>query len=259
MSWLWAMGMMPARLISPTVGFTVTTPFWLAGDSSEPEVSVPMAAAASPAATATAEPALDPPGETRGMPFSVERGRIGIADLAAERGIAGRHVDREDVRELGEVGLAENDRAGIAQALRHRCVAHGLGIGERQRAGGGVLGIAGGDVVLQEDRDAFERPPLCRLCGVEPFRDGERLRIEFAHRIEARAGAIIGLDPRGIGTHEIGGRGLAGGERVLQFADARVLDTHRSLATGPSTASAGAAIASNSTRTRSIRPSLDRP
>jgi len=59
-------GMMPARLISPTVGLTVTRPFWVAGYSSEPEVSVPIAAAARPAATATAEPALEPPGLTIG-------------------------------------------------------------------------------------------------------------------------------------------------------------------------------------------------
>ena len=74
MSWLWAIGMMPARLTSPTVGFTVTTPFWVAGDSSEPEVSVPIAAAASPAATATADPELDPPGETIGTPLSSSSG-----------------------------------------------------------------------------------------------------------------------------------------------------------------------------------------
>src|SRR5437016_522829 len=69
-SWLAAIGTMPARLIRPTVGFTVTTPFWLAGDRSEPEVSVPIVAAARPAATATAEPALEPPGSTTGMPLS---------------------------------------------------------------------------------------------------------------------------------------------------------------------------------------------
>jgi hypothetical protein len=61
---------MPARLISPTVGLTVTSPFCAAGDSSEPEVSVPIAAAHSPAATATADPELDPPGETSGTPRS---------------------------------------------------------------------------------------------------------------------------------------------------------------------------------------------
>ena len=67
-SWLCEIGRMPARLISPTVGFTVTTPFWLAGYSSEPEVSLPIEAAHRPAATATAEPELEPPGDTIGMP-----------------------------------------------------------------------------------------------------------------------------------------------------------------------------------------------
>ena len=69
-SWLCEIGRIPARLISPTVGFTVTTPLWLAGDSSEPEVSVPMVATASPAATATPDPALDPPGGTIGTPLA---------------------------------------------------------------------------------------------------------------------------------------------------------------------------------------------
>jgi hypothetical protein len=64
---------MPARLISPTVGLTVTRPFWLAGNSSEPEVSVPIEAAHRLAATATAEPELEPPGDTSGTPRSSTR------------------------------------------------------------------------------------------------------------------------------------------------------------------------------------------
>jgi hypothetical protein len=66
--------MMPPRLMSPTVGLTVTRPFCEAGDSSEPEVSVPIAAAANPAATATAEPELYPPGGTTGTPLSSSAG-----------------------------------------------------------------------------------------------------------------------------------------------------------------------------------------
>jgi hypothetical protein len=42
----------------------VTTPFWLAGYSSEPEISLPIEAAHRPAATATAEPELEPPVDT---------------------------------------------------------------------------------------------------------------------------------------------------------------------------------------------------
>ena len=45
-------------------------PFCVAGLSSEPEVSVPIAAAHRPAATATAEPELDPPGGTIGTSLS---------------------------------------------------------------------------------------------------------------------------------------------------------------------------------------------
>ena len=58
----------------PTVGLTVTRPFCVAGLSSEPLVSVPIAAAHKPAATATAEPELDPPGVTTGTPLPSSSG-----------------------------------------------------------------------------------------------------------------------------------------------------------------------------------------
>ena len=58
----------------PTVGFTVTSPFCVAGLSKEPEVSLPIAAAHRPAATATAEPELDPPGVTTGTPLASSSG-----------------------------------------------------------------------------------------------------------------------------------------------------------------------------------------
>ena len=77
-SWLAAIGMIPARLTRPTVGFTVTKLFWLAGESSEPDVSVPIDAAHSPAATATAEPALDPPVGRIGIPRSFTAGACGL-------------------------------------------------------------------------------------------------------------------------------------------------------------------------------------
>ena len=61
-SWLAAMGMMPARLTSPTVGLIPTTPQYEAGETMEPLVSVPMASAAKFAETPAAEPELDPDG-----------------------------------------------------------------------------------------------------------------------------------------------------------------------------------------------------
>jgi hypothetical protein len=52
--------MMPSRLTRPTVGLSPTTPQIDAGDTIDPSVSVPIAIAAKPAATAAAEPELDP-------------------------------------------------------------------------------------------------------------------------------------------------------------------------------------------------------
>src|SRR5471032_2472677 len=63
-------GILPISHSQDTAGFTVTSPFCVAGLSSEPDVSVPIEAAHRPAATETAEPALEPPGSTTGMPRS---------------------------------------------------------------------------------------------------------------------------------------------------------------------------------------------
>src|SRR5262245_11521325 len=56
------MGITPARLIKPTVGFSPTIPHIEDGEMIEPSVSVPTAAAQRLAATATADPELDPDG-----------------------------------------------------------------------------------------------------------------------------------------------------------------------------------------------------
>src|SRR5271163_4356929 len=53
---------MPLRLTSPTVGFRPTMPLIEAGLTIEPSVSVPTATAHRFAATATADPELDPDG-----------------------------------------------------------------------------------------------------------------------------------------------------------------------------------------------------
>src|SRR5690625_2401850 len=59
-SWLWLIGTMPARLTRPTVGLMPTTPLAAAGQMIEPLVSVPIATVVKPAATAAAEPELEP-------------------------------------------------------------------------------------------------------------------------------------------------------------------------------------------------------
>src|SRR6185503_1508842 len=61
-SWLCEIGTTPAREVSPTVGLMPTTPLLDDGLMIEPSVSVPRAAAARLAETATPEPELEPPG-----------------------------------------------------------------------------------------------------------------------------------------------------------------------------------------------------
>ena len=55
-------GTIPDRLTSPSVGLMPTTPQAAAGETIEPSVSVPIASGASPAATAIADPELEPDG-----------------------------------------------------------------------------------------------------------------------------------------------------------------------------------------------------
>src|SRR5213594_2367270 len=61
-SWLAAIGMMPPWLTTPMPGFMPTIPFFEDGLTIDPSVSVPMVIAAYPAAAATPEPELEPPG-----------------------------------------------------------------------------------------------------------------------------------------------------------------------------------------------------
>src|SRR5205814_3365408 len=61
-SWLCAIGTMPSRLRSPRVGLMPTRALVLDGDTIEPSVSLPIAAAHNEAATATPDPELDPDG-----------------------------------------------------------------------------------------------------------------------------------------------------------------------------------------------------
>src|SRR5438132_238758 len=61
-SWLGEIGTTPSRLVRPAVGLMPTTPQTADGQTMEPSVSVPRAAVQSSAATAAAEPELEPQG-----------------------------------------------------------------------------------------------------------------------------------------------------------------------------------------------------
>ena len=102
---------------APTVGFSATTPATPAGAmicAVSVEVSRPTVSAARPAAVAAAEPA-----------DGAGRRLVGVRrqqHLAAERRVALRHVGVEQAAELGDVGLAEDDRARGLQLRDQRGV-----------------------------------------------------------------------------------------------------------------------------------------
>src|ERR1041384_343722 len=59
-SWLWAMGMIPARLMRPRGGLSPTIPQCDDGETIEPFVSVPVAKVHRFAETAAPDPELEP-------------------------------------------------------------------------------------------------------------------------------------------------------------------------------------------------------
>src|SRR6185503_15442687 len=61
-SWLCAIGIIPARLTRPSVGLMPTIPFVPDGQTMDPSVSVPIATAQRLAETAPPDPELDPHG-----------------------------------------------------------------------------------------------------------------------------------------------------------------------------------------------------
>ena len=100
-------------VVRARVGLSPTIPHMLAGKRIEPPMSLPCATGTSPAATAAAEPPLDPPVlrvSSHGLCVGAVRERFG----------------RDARRELGRVGLADEHEARGAEARREPRVV-GLG------------------------------------------------------------------------------------------------------------------------------------
>ena len=74
---------------------------------------------------------------------------------------AGPTADRfegAEIRPFRQVGFAENDRAAGAQVRGDGRVLQGRSSEQRERSRGGLHLVAGVDVVLEQDRDAMQRP-----------------------------------------------------------------------------------------------------
>ena len=136
------------------------------------------------------------PGARRG---DRQRRMMRVDDLSAQRAVAARHTGRHVVCQLGHVGLADDERAGRAQAADQGRVGRRERIGQGQRAGAGRHRSAAGiDVVLQEHRHAVQGAdggagtPL----GIEAPGGPLGIRVDAQHGVEGRAGAVDGRDAR---------------------------------------------------------------
>jgi len=138
--------------------------------------------------------------------------RVGVLRLPAARAPARARARGAEVRPLAEVGLAQDHRAGRAQARRHEGIALRPVVGERQRTGG-VDHAGHVHVVLDQHRDAMQgAAQLAGLAlGVERVGIRQRLRIELDHRIERWPGLVEFRDAVEVGLGQLMRGQLAGG------------------------------------------------
>ena len=192
---------------------------------------------------------------------------VGVVGLSAAAAPAAAGMAGAVVCPFAEVGLAQDQRAGLAQARHHAGIARCRRAGQRQRAGRGQHAVTGVDVVLQQHGDAIQQP-RGRLLGafrVQYVRQGQGLGVGLDDGMQrgampiqpvdapeqllgqlmageyARMQARLQLTDRGIGQgrRRFGrSRMCAGGE---QHADDRAeagagkvhIDLHAGLAEGP--------------------------
>ena len=155
-------------------------PHAAAGMRIDPPVSVPSVASAMPAATLTADPPLDPPGD-----------RVGSCGLRA--GPERRVLVRGAERELVQVRLADDDGAGLAQLRDRRRVATGdVALAHaRRRSRRRAPDV---EEILDRHRHAVQRTAVVsgRQLAVRLARLPPRLvRHDEDERVQAR---VVGLD-----------------------------------------------------------------
>ena len=151
--------------------------------------------------------------------------RIGIARQAADRAPATGRCAGANVGPLGEIGLAEDDRAGFAQPRHQRRIAVRHVLRQRQRTGGrGVLDVL--DVVLEQHRNAVQRP--AHIAGaallIERARLFERLRVQRKHAVDGVASIVDLGDAVEIRLHQLLAGHRTGGQIRLQLGDGFFFD-----------------------------------
>src|SRR5439155_23011424 len=147
-SWLWEIGMIPARLIKPTVGLMPTMPQIPDGHTIEPSVSVPRDKTVRFADVAAADPELEPHGlrsRTYGFLHWPPRALHPLEELK-----------RSDVGPFAQIGFSKDNRAGLAESLCNRRILRRNGYLESKRTGRGRHLISCVDVVFEKNGNAVQ-------------------------------------------------------------------------------------------------------
>ncbi len=145
---------------------------------------------------------------------------VGIAGLAAAGAPSGSGMGGTEVRPFAQVGLAQDDRAGLAQALDQEGVAGGPEILQRQRTGR-VDHRGGVDVVLEQDRDAVQRAAHRVVLALE-IAQGRFLHgvgVDFDDRVQLRPGLVDRGDAVQVGAGEGAAVEFAALHASLQVVD----------------------------------------
>ena len=203
-SWLWAMGMMPARLTRPTVGLMPTTPQMRGGrDDRAVGLGADGGGAEVGGDGRGAEPELEPRG------VAVER--VGVAALAAAAAPAAGRVGGAEVRPLARGwscrGARRRPRAAARRRRRRAAAIEPTSASEPAVV---VMRSAVSMLSLSRIGDAVQRParPLRLALVVERVGDRQRVGVDLDH---ARSAGPCGrgLDARQVGLDQRARRAAA--------------------------------------------------
>jgi len=173
--------------------------------------------------------------------------RVGIAGLAAAPAPSAYGTRRAEIGPFAEVGFAENDGAGGAQALHDGGVARCGSIDQRQRTGGGVQLVGGIDIVLDQYRDAVQRTapgPAIELgryvegIGID-LDDRAQCGIDFADTRQIAPGELAGGKAREIGDGGLFEAGRLTGGDAGEHGCGRAFEEHASANHAPDYRSIG--------------------
>ena len=191
------------------------------GETIEPSVSVPTATAPRLAATAAPEPELEPDGlrsSAYGFRVCPPRPLHPLDEC----------VDRKFAHSLRFV-LPRITAPAARRRPTTNASAGGRRAGERQRAGRRHHAIAGGDVVLDQNRNAVERPAHAAgpAFGVEGVGDRRGVRVDLEDAAQLGAAPVDRVDPRQVFLDERPRRLLAGFHPLLQIGDRHLVEIER--------------------------------